>query len=78
LTAGASEPRYVHSLPYRKTFCLRASLHDSADDFMSENERQFGLSQITIDHVQVGATYTAGMYLKQDLSSYGFRLGKFC
>jgi len=34
------------------------------------------LLQIAIDHVQVGAAHTAGMYLEQDFISSGFGPGQ--
>ena len=77
MATGAAKPRDSHALPKDKTFYLRAFFHHDADDFVTENERQLGLLQIAIDHMQVGAAYTAGMYLEQDFTSSGFGPGQF-
>ena len=46
---------------------------DMSDDFMTWNDRQFRVLQITVDDMQVGAANAAGRDFHQNFSRTGLR-----
>jgi hypothetical protein len=50
---------------------------DSADDFVSGDDRHLRLGQLAINHVQVRAANAAGTHLDSNLPWPGLSLGQF-
>jgi hypothetical protein len=72
-----AQPGYADAVADFEAFDRSAERADAADDFMAGNYRQFGLGQVAVDDVQVGAANAAGGNTDLDLLRTGFRIGQF-
>ena len=72
-----SEPRNADALADFESRDAIAEPTDPADDFVPGNNRQPGLGQVAVDHVQIGTADAAGGYRHLYLSRAGFGIGYF-
>jgi len=60
--ASAAEPWHPHAIVYPECLHARPYFFHAADDFVTRDDRQTGVRQFPIDHMQVGAANPAGFY----------------
>ncbi|EXI67824.1 MAG: hypothetical protein AW08_01765 [Candidatus Accumulibacter adjunctus] len=77
MAAGASEPRYANPLANGEALDGGAFLHHHADDFVTQDERQAGLSQIPVEDMQISAADAACAHREQHLFGRGAWSGHF-
>jgi hypothetical protein len=65
---GPSQPGDTYTLILGETLNALSTGHDPAHDLVSEHNGQFGLGEVTIDHMQIGPTDPAGHDPDQHLS----------
>ena len=68
VATAASQPGYSHPLAGSQACHPRAQAFDGADDLVSRNQRQRGLREFPVHHVQVGAADAAGAHPEQYLA----------
>src|SRR5829696_3418174 len=72
--AGPTEPGHAYPVSWCKPFDVFAGLHHLAHDLVAGDQGQLGVSQLSVDHVQVGPAHAAGAYAHKDLLR--LRLGR--
>lgn len=69
--AGESEPWDANAVPERETSTPRSNPLDRANDLMAGDQREDGVWQLAIDHVQVSAAHAACPDADQNLALLG-------
>ena len=73
LLTGPAQPRNTHASAAPQTFAIGTHGLDSADDFVTRNERQFRCRQLAINDMQIGPAHAASMDAQQNLVGAGIR-----
>lgn len=68
MPASVAKPRHADPIANCAFVYTITDSDDASDDFVTGNERQLGLGQIAVDHMQVRAADSAGGDLDQDLA----------
>src|ERR1035437_6214816 len=71
--AGRAQPRHADALTQRKSADARTRSGDAADDLVPRHDRQLGVFQLAVDHMQIGAADLAGRNRDQDFARAGLR-----
>ena len=66
--ARPAEPRDADAAAHGKAFDARPAGQHTRHDLMAGDQRQLGLAELAVDHVQVGAADRAGHHARQDLA----------
>jgi hypothetical protein len=74
--AGESEPGNADPHAGIKARYTISDANYPADDFVAWNKRQFALSQVTVDNMEIGSTYTTGFDGDENLTRTWLRIGK--
>src|SRR5206468_7138358 len=70
-TAGPAQPRDADALPPREPVHARADALDRADDLVAQDERQLGMRQLAVEHMQVGAAHATCLHGDKHLARAG-------
>ena len=65
----AAEPRHTDALAEREAGHARSDRRDTADNFVSRDDRQLRVRQVAVDHMQIGAAHPASGDLDQDFAA---------
>src|SRR5262249_47518315 len=65
--AGPAQPGHADALAHREAIHPLALLHHPADDLLAQDQGEFRLSQVAVEHMQVGAADAAGMDAQEEL-----------
>jgi hypothetical protein len=76
LPAGSAKPRHADALPDVKRIDAVPHHFDAADDFVTRHDRKFGIGQLAINDVQVGAAHPARRHANSDFADCRPRLGR--
>ena len=71
--ARIAEPGHAHALADREPRCPFAHCGDATDYFVPRHDRQFGMRQLAVHHMQVGATNAAGRDLDENFTGSRLR-----
>ena len=66
--AGTAEPGHADARTDRRGGYAGPMGRDPPDDLVPGHDRQLGVRQIAVDHVEIGAAHPAGLDLDQDFS----------
>ena len=77
LPAGSAKPRHADALPDVKRIDAVANHIDAADDFVTGHDGKFGIGQLAINDVQVGAAHPTCRYANSDLANCRPWIGRF-
>jgi hypothetical protein len=61
------EPRNADLVAAAESVDTLAHFANHADDLMSQHQRQFGVGQFSVRHVQIGAAHGAGLNVEPNL-----------
>src|SRR5262245_65946636 len=70
--AGRAEPRDPDALAYCESCHARPHGGDASDDLVAGYDRQLGVWQLAVDHVQIGPADTAGRNLDENFARCRF------
>jgi hypothetical protein len=76
VTTRPAEPGHSHALSQGNARNTRADFIDNAHDFVSRDQWQFGVGELTIDDVQVGTTNAACEHAQTQLARGWMKIGK--
>lgn len=60
--ASAAQPRHPHSIADPECLHARPYVLHPADNFVTRHDRQAGMWQFPVNHMQIGAANPAGRY----------------
>ncbi len=73
---GVAQPRNPDPLAEPEALHARPERIDPTDDLVAGDDRQMGVWQIAVDHMQVGAAHPAGGDLHPNLAAAGLAIGE--
>ena len=74
LAVCPSEPRDPHAVALRVALRALAAAGNASHDLVPGHERQLGLGQLPVDHMEIGAAYAADVDVHEDLARPRFGL----
>jgi hypothetical protein len=69
--AGPSQPGNAHPVPGSESPDSLAHLRHRAHDLVPQDQRELGLGEVAIHHVEVGAAHGAGAHRQEHLAGAG-------